>query len=221
MISNYIQKLVVYFSIILLSACTQSYTKSIVREFIGQSSDASTRHSVRRTSDWVMSVSTKITVAQTTHSHWSTLKNYNRAHHSLNQSLKDEFAHVFPFTRVIETSSFEQALSSAKLLSSLGQSDVLIIPQILVFEDNLNSFAEINEGTNIHPGKKVKSDSIQVQLSVYQSYDGQLIDVVRIESSKGVARKSKQSPDALFTPDISEYLQRIVPSVQAPRFSLR
>lgn len=205
-------------SVFVLGGCTQNYTKSIVREFIAQSKSSS-EYSVSRTSDWIMPISTKVTLAQITYEQRTVLKTYNRAYHALNKAVHDEFSQVFPFTRVVETTYFEQAISSAKLLFDLGQSDVLIIPQLLTFEDNLNSVQERREGIHIHPNKKVASDAIQIQLSVYASNTGQLIDVVLIHSSKGASRKKKHSAADLFASAVSEYLERMYTGFKIQRFS--
>lgn len=166
------------------------------------------KQTTRRTSSWVLSPETRISLAQASPHKKLDTQHLARTHNALNQVLFKEFVRFFPHTDTLDNGT-EHIFLMAKQKAFQGESELLVVPTLLVSENNINSVKELNEYRNFESKHKVSADKLVLQLAIYESYSSQLIENVTIESSGGRMSFRRANPASMLAPAIRQYLETI------------
>lgn len=186
----------------MLSACTTQYVFSVGESTL-QDLHLLDNHHVARKASWVLHSSDRIYLANTGYSTnkpgRSGIDRYPRARSSFDLSLYKRLLDDFTFIQRAETGeTLDQAISNAKVTSA----QIIIRPQVLLVENNLNTFSEMSEGREVHARRKDGAtyglDRTRIRVAIYEVHSGQLLDVISIESESRLFANSRQNLDRYY-----------------------
>jgi len=145
-------------------------------------------------SAWLLNTNTRISLAPTGAQKKLSADYLKLTHNSMNEILYSEFVRYFPLTDAIK-SNVQQVLLEAKKKAFKGESELLVVPTLLMFQNNIQSNRE--------------TDKIVLQLDIYESYSSAHIEKVTLESSGNFKSFQTQTPASLLAPAIRQYLETI------------
>lgn len=188
----------------LLNACTWNYTAQIVRQPFIDLGKRET-HLVSRSADWRFDTKVQLAVAPFVSDAVFAHQLQSRTATLLQNKLLAQVGYHFPHTLAIYDNTLPKMLHHARTYAA----NVLIVPSIMRYEENLNDSYERKGGQYLYPHRDYGADEFELQLRVYDVVGGMLLDVVTIKS-----KSAKKTPDAgqvsdLFEPGIATYLQMV------------
>lgn len=189
---------------LLLNACTWDYTTQIVRQpFI----DLGMReaHLVARSADWRFDTKVQLAVAPFVSDAVFAYQLQSRTATLLQNQLLAQVGYRFPHTFAIYDDTLPNMLHHARTYAA----NVLIVPSIIRYDENLNDVYERKEGQHLHPYRDYGADKFELQLRVYDVVGGKLLDVVTIKSKSAKKTSGAGQVSDLFEPGIATYLQLV------------
>lgn len=187
-----------------LNACTWSYTAQIVRQpFIDLGKHET--HLVSRSADWRFDTKVQLAVAPFVSDAVFAHQLQSRMATLLQNTLLAQVGYHFPHTLAIYDNTLPKMLHHARTYGA----NVLIVPSIMRYDENLNDSYERKEGQHLHPYRGYGADKFELQLRVYDVIGGALLDVVTIKSKSAKKASRAGQVSDLFEPGIATYLQLV------------
>ena len=145
-------------------------------------------------SAWLLNTNTRISLAPTETRKRLSADSLKLTHSSMNQILYNEFIRYFPLTDALKNNT-HSALLEARKKAFKGESELLVIPTLLMLQKDIQSNHEM--------------DKIVLQLDIYESYSSAHIEKVTLESAGNFKSFQAQTPASLLAPAIRQYLETI------------
>lgn len=188
----------------LLNACTWNYTTQIVRQPFIDLGKRET-HLVSRSANWRFDTKVQLAVAPFVSDAVFAHQLQSRTSTLLQNKLLAQVGYYFPHTLAIYDNTLPKMLHHARTYAA----NVLIVPSIMRYEENLNDSYERKEGRHLHPYRDYGADKFELQLRVYDVVGGTLLDVVTIKSKSAKKIPGAGQVSDLFEPGITTYLQLV------------
>ena len=188
----------------LLNACTWDYTTQIARQPFIDLGKRET-HLVSRSADWRFDTNVQFAVAPFVSDAVFAHQLQGRTAKLLQNKLLAQVGYHFPHTLAIYDNTLPKMLHHARTYAA----NVLIVPSIMRYDENLNDMYERKEGHELHPYRNYGADRFELQLRVYDVVGGALLDVVTIKSKSAKKTSHAGQVSDLFEPGIATYLQLV------------
>ncbi|WP_096085875.1 DUF4823 domain-containing protein [Agaribacterium haliotis] len=189
---------------LLLSACTAHYTQQLWQQgranlFLAPS------HSQNKSLDWRLHHSARIAVRSAPEPVDATIQRAAlRLERELTASLRANFSH----SRRLEPGPGEGELNP--LFAAYNQGfEFLIVSDVLKLNDQLSSWTEMQEGKHQHPGQSWGADELLIQLNLYETYSGKLLDSRVIRQKSSLFNSLDDSAADLIEPALRDYVRQL------------
>lgn len=191
-------------SCVLQSGCTASYTGYLVQNGL-TSTRLMNRHALERTSGWRLPSTTRIFLARPQYplmveAHSSSLP---RSRTQLHAALEQALAEGFPTTTVaLQDLSQEEALLAAQLANS----EILLFPRLLVYDDKRNHWQEISgSDDSLQAHRQLGRDRAIFQVLLLEVRTATLLDTLTVTSHQRMFARDTV-PGELYRQAASEYV---------------
>lgn len=185
-------------------SCTMPYTVSMLNKAM-QDVGLASNHLVVRSSHWRFSHQERIALAEIMKNTGFSHDLQSRTYARFERALLHEFETQFPDIQPV----YEGPLPSMLRDAARADAGVLVVPNIVNMDEQLNDWNELKEGKAIHYPKNYGADRIQLQLRVYSVQEGHLIDLVNIHSRSSLIGLSVSQVGDLFRPGLQAYLSLV------------
>ncbi len=165
-----ISRLTLIVSMAFCVACTPQYTQQVMQELPGKLELADTV-TIKRQQQWRLGSHTPLYIAMA--------KNelIPPTELTITENLYDALLEQFPLSRAsTNPSTLGEALASARLM----RMPVTVFHQLSYMDDQLSSWQEFDQ--DMDSGKTIGRDRLRLQIQLYDSYTGQLIDSALLDS---------------------------------------
>ncbi|MCL6414847.1 DUF4823 domain-containing protein [Aestuariirhabdus sp. Z084] len=154
---------------------------------------------LHRTANWSLVNDPSISIV--------TIKQAQAEANRYNQSLASTVAGVFrAYFPHIHTAKQAKNLNAALSIARRERADYLLMPQVLVYNDAIGTWAEWRESQEM---SKVGRDKIKITLSLYNSGTGDLVENAYIEGRSGWLTFINSDPSELLGPAVDKYAHQL------------
>ncbi|MCV6624333.1 MAG: DUF4823 domain-containing protein [Cellvibrionaceae bacterium] len=186
-----------------LIACTPQYSYQVVQE-IPSYLQMSNKVNITRQQQWRLNAHTPLYIAMA--------KNdlIPRTELTITESLYDALLEQFPLSKASSNpASLGEALASARLM----RMPITVFHQLSYMEDNISSWQEYDQ--DMDSGRAMGRDRLRLQIQLYDSYSGKLLDSAILDSVSRRLAWSEVSPIELLRMASADYAQQLT-MVSAP-----
>ncbi|MBB6521526.1 DUF4823 domain-containing protein [Pseudoteredinibacter isoporae] len=186
-----------FLAVLLCSACTPQYTQNVVQE-IPDYLQLRDKVYIERQQQWRLSSHTPLYIAMA--------KNdlVPRTELTITESLYDALLEQFPLSRASSNpATLGEALASARLM----RMPITVYHQLSLMDDQLSSWREYDQ--DMDSGKSLGRDRLRLQIQLYDSYSGKLLDSAILNSVSRRIAWSEITPVELLRQASAQYAQQL------------
>ncbi|VUD47254.1 hypothetical protein TDB9533_00989 [Thalassocella blandensis] len=189
----------IFAGLLVLSACTANYTKSVVDSSLANINLADA-HQSQRSADWVLHASTPMCLNKPSNRDEAV---HNRSLIALHSALAQNLQQAFPSLTLAEASlPLDQAIKFARR----SRCELLVNPALVKNKNHLNSTRELSEGKDLHPGREVKPDEVAISIEIYEARTGRLLDVAVLASEQKYFASHHKQPSDLYQDAVKRFV---------------
>lgn len=178
-------------------ACTPQYTQNVMRE-VPDYLQMRDKVYIERQQQWRLSSHTPLYIAMA--------KNdlIPRTELTITESLYDALLEQFPLSRASSNpASLGEALASARLM----RMPITVYHQLSLMDDQLSSWTEYDQ--DMDSGRSLGRDRLRLQIQLYDSYSGKLLDSAILNSVSRRIAWSEITPFELLKQASAQYAQQL------------
>lgn len=178
-------------------ACTPQYAKQVAQNLPRQL-ELADRVIIERQQQWRLGSHTPLYIAMA--------KNelIPRTELNITESLYDALLEQFPLSRASSNpATLGEALASARLM----RMPITVYHQLSYMDDQLSSWREFDQ--DMDSGKRLGRDRLRLQIQLYDSYSGRLMDSARLDSVSRRIAWTDVSPFDLLKQASAQYAQEL------------